>query len=65
MTPIGGSINVPNSPPTVVKSVPITRYIGQKFRVKLSYPDLESIVLSPYSGTGYFFIDKKKYILTP
>ena len=54
---------IPSTSPTIapIKSV---RYIGQKFRVKLSYPDATNIVLATADGfAGKLFIDKKKTVL--
>lgn len=54
-----------NSTPTVVVTastslLPKTRYIGQRFRVKLSYPDAINITFSTGDGgTGKLLIDGK------
>jgi hypothetical protein len=54
---------------TPVASLPITippvRYAGPKFRVKLSYPDSQNIVLATADGMpGKLFLDKKKIVMS-
>ncbi len=49
-------------PPVLKVSIPkVIKYIGQRFRVRLSYPDTQSIVLATADGKiGKITLDKKK-----
>lgn len=50
--------------PSVSISVPVVRYIGPKFRVKLSYPSEKEITLATADGkTGQLFVDKRKIVM--
>ena len=50
------------SPPVIIVDIPkVVKYVGKKFRVKLSYPDEKNIVLATADGKiGKIILDNKK-----
>jgi hypothetical protein len=56
---------IPPKTPTIISSIiPNTRYIGPKFRVRLSYPDAQNIVLATADWLSWkFFIWKKRFVM--
>ena len=50
------------SPPVLKVNIPkAVRYVGQKFRVKLSYPDEKNIILATADGKiGKIMLDNRK-----
>lgn len=50
------------SPPVITVDIPkVVKYVGKKFRVKLSYPDEKNIVLATADGKiGKIILDNKK-----
>lgn len=56
-------VNLPTlSPPVITVDIPkVVKYVGKKFRVKLSYPDEKNIVLATADGKiGKIILDNKK-----
>jgi len=56
-------VNLPTlSPPVITLDIPkVVKYVGKKFRVKLSYPDEKNIVLATADGKiGKIILDNKK-----
>lgn len=41
---------LPKTPDPITLIIPKTRYIGPKFRVKLSYPDTQNITIASADG---------------
>lgn len=50
------------SPPVLKVNIPkVVRYVGQKFRVRLSYPDEKNIILATADGKiGKIMLDNRK-----
>ncbi len=49
------------TPPLISVSLPVMRYIGPRFRVRLSYPDPKNIILATADGKiGKIMLDKQK-----
>jgi hypothetical protein len=42
--------NIPDKPSSPILSIPVVRYIGPKFRVRLSYPDEKEVTLATADG---------------
>ena len=54
------TLNITN-PPSPIISIPTVRYIGPKFRIRLSYPDEKEVTLATADGkSGRLTIDKRK-----
>lgn len=56
-------VNLPTlSPPVITVDIPkVVKYVGKKFRVKLSYPDEKNIILATADGKiGKIILDNKK-----